>query len=494
MKRIKWKRLLALWLALTLLLGGCAGRDETKSGFDPGESSGRASETGEALDDLSAPGGEAETALSLNELRLCVLQAESFLPWKVTEDETADFLMLFMDPLFETDAMGHLVPMLAESFECNADGGFIDVTLRTGVKYHNGVSLKAADVVYTVQQLKTTDNVYRAQADRILKAEAVSDRVVRLYFAGSGMMHLDGIGFPIVPNLYHDDLGLVGTGPYRLQKTETGRELIFAANESYFAGKPSIETLRVYLVEEESLIFTGFDTTLTNLYQTDLAEWGLYLNTKNITVHDFQTSQALYLEFNMDSAFSSVFSNRQKVALAISAEAVARNSYYSRGVITETLVHPGTFYKEELSIVYGYDPGRAADIETVGSGEITVWFDENDPISVYAFQTISQELEAAGLSVTGTFSGTFDIAIRRESVRLLDAAAIVDKVIWVTGAASEAAVAGGAGAIDELMISDLPVYNLFFLIGGTLTGYGIEGEMAPSENRVFGGIGNLTQQ
>jgi len=493
MKKTNLKRLLALLLSLTLLLGGCGKGNTADSGFVPEESSETgSSETGEETKELPAPGGEAETALSVSELRLCILQPGSLLPWKVTDNETADFLMLVMDPLFESDAQGQLVPVLAESFACHAEGNYIDVTLRKGIFFHNGAALKAQDVVYTIQQLKTTDNVYRAQADRILNAEAVSDRVVRLYFAGSGMMHLEGIGFPIVPNLFQDDLQPVGTGPYRLEKTETGREMIFAANESYFAGKPSIETLRVYLVEDSSLIFTGFDTTLTNLYQAEMAEWGLYLNTNNVTVHDFQTSEALYLEFNMASAFSGVLSNRQKVALAISAEAVARNSYYSRGIITETLVHPGTFYKEEPSIVYGYDPERAADIETVGTSAVTVWYDESDPVSVYAYQTIRQELTAAGLTVTGTSGADFDIAIRRESVLLLEAAAIAGKETWLVGAESEQAVAGGAAALDEVMLNDLPVYNLFFLIGGTLTGYGIEGELTPSENRVFGGIGDLT--
>ena len=487
------ERLIVLLLSVTLLLGGCAHTQAESSGFLPeteqGETSGEDSRNG-----LPAPGGEAEEALSINELRMCILQPESLLPWDVTDNETADFLMLVMDPLFETDEEGHLVPVLAESFECVSDGGYIEITLKSDVHFHNGAALKAADVVYTIGQLKATENVYRSQVDRILKVEAVSEKVVRLSFAGSGMMHLEGLGFPIVPNQYKEALKPMGTGPYRLEKTETGREMIFAANEAYVKGKPSIETLRVYLVSDASLIFTGFDTTLTNLYQTEVAEWGLYQNNRHVTVHDFRTNQALYLEFNMESAFSSVFSNRQKIALAISAEAVARNSYYSRGIITETLVRPGTFYKEEPSIQYGYDPERAKDIETVGGNEVVIWYDENDPVSVYAFATISSELEAAGLVVTASADGQYDIAIRRESVTLLEAAQMAGKESWITEAATEGAVAGGAGALDQAMIGELPVYNLFFLIGGTLTGYGIEGDLKASELRVFGGIEQLTER
>ena len=180
------ERLIVLLLSVTLLLGGCAHTQAESSGFLPeteqGETSGE-----DSRDGLPAPGGEAEEALSINELRMCILQPESLLPWDVTDNETADFLMLVMDPLFETDEEGHLVPVLAESFECVSDGGYIEITLKPDVRFHNGAALKAADVVYTIGQLKTTENVYRSQVDRILKVEAVSEKVVRLSFAGSGM-------------------------------------------------------------------------------------------------------------------------------------------------------------------------------------------------------------------------------------------------------------------------------------------------------------------
>ena len=69
----------------------------------------------------------------------------------------ADLVCIIMqhvyEPLFTFDAKAALVPMLAESMpKISADGKLYSITLRSGVKLHNGRDLNADDVVASLKR------------------------------------------------------------------------------------------------------------------------------------------------------------------------------------------------------------------------------------------------------------------------------------------------------------------------------------------------------
>lgn len=494
------KRVVCWLLVMLIGLTGCqkseapetsrpkTGPEESRSEAGPEENQEDSQESR-----LLTPPEEEKTLTPTEGGQLCLAieNPTSLLPWEVTDEATGKLLMLICSPLMNQRADGSMLPCLAVSRSWSEDLTELTIRLREGVTFHNGKTLGAEDVVYTIEKLRSTPNVYSDAVAGIAQVEALEEGRVLLRFAAPGRMNEESLIFPIVPEGYEEALVPMGTGPYAYREAETMREMHLQRFEAYFGERPYIPEVKVYFVRDKAAVEQSFGTTRTNLMQTDYFAWGTYVNQKNLTVHPFESYEAVYLEFDTKGTFGRAFSNREKAVLAVDAVRVLRDAYWGKGQVTETLVRPGSWYQSEAVKPYGYDAEKAANMASVGSSKVRLLYDGSDPLQQAAAETIRTELEAAGLSVTLKTSGAYDIALRRSRMTLMEAARTVNRPELLAGAETDEEVKQAAAELSEQMSRELTVYNLFFLTQGTVTGYGIEGELTPGDRNVYGGVEGL---
>lgn len=159
------------------------------------------------------------------ELKLAIKNPTSLLPWQVTDEATGKLLMLIYSPLMEQKEDGTMLPCLAASKSWSSDLSELTIKLRSDVTFHNGKQLTAQDVVYSIQMLKSSKNVYNDVVTRIAQADATEEGDVLLRFTAPGRMNEEGLIFPIVPEGYKEPLVPMGTGPYAYAGLESMREL-----------------------------------------------------------------------------------------------------------------------------------------------------------------------------------------------------------------------------------------------------------------------------
>jgi len=484
--------MLVLMTLLTALVGCGSGEEQSE------EQSSMLTEENQQESSIIAQEDEAsqltQTPAMGGELKLAIENPISLLPWQVTDEATGKLLMLIYSPLMEQKEDGTMLPCLAASKSWSSDLSELTIKLRSDVTFHDGKQLTAQDVVYSIQMLKSSKNVYSDVVTRIAQADATEEGDLLLRFTAPGRMNEEGLIFPIVPEGYEEALMPMGTGPYAYAGLESMRELQLVRYEDYFGMRPYITDVKVYFVRDGAAVEQCFEASRTNLMQTDYFTWGSYVNHKNLTVHPFESYEAVYLEFNTKGTFGMVYSNREKTALAVDAVRVLRDAYWGKGTITETLLRPGSWYKDEPTKNYGYDAEKAANIVAVSSGTVRLLYDKEDPVLSAAADTVKMQLEASGLKVQLKTTGGYDIALRRDRMTLMKAAQVVGKQDLLADAETEDDIRAAAEQLDTYMNEELVVYNLFFLTQAAVTGYGIEGEMTPGDWNGYGGIEELYMQ
>ncbi len=497
------KRLLCWMLICVNCMICVSGCQSAEAEGEPEDSSIQSEQT---VEDLAATDGSSQVMLSEKEvekalkpmeggeLRLAIENPESLLPWDVTDEAAGKMLMLIYSPLMSQKEDGTMLPCLAASKSWSQDQTELTIRLREDVTFHNGQQLMAQDVVYSIEKLRSSKNVYSERVSRIAQADVTEEGELLLRFSAPGRMNEEGLIFPVVPDGYEEKLVPMGTGPYAYEAVETMREMQLKRYEDYFDEKPWIEAVKVYFVRDAAAVEQCFETSRTNLMQTDYFFWGTYVNQKNLTTHPFDSYEAVYLEFNTKGTYGSVYSNREKTVLAVDAVRVLRDCYWGKGVVTETLLRPGSWYKEEVTRNFGYDAAKAASMLAVGSSTLRLLYDEKDPVLSLAAETVKMQLEAAGLKVQLKTAGGYDIALRRECMTLMKAAETVSRQDLLAQAKSEDEIRTAAEQLDAAMNEELTVYNLFFLTQATVTGYGIEGELTPGDWNVYSGIEKLYMQ
>lgn len=158
--------------------------------------------------------------------------------------------------LVELDENWKPVPELAESFEPSPDASVWTFKLRQGVEFHNGKTLTAEDVIYTMNYHMDEKSKSGAKGLMDPIAEIKADGKYTVIFT----LKSGNADFPYLLNDYHltispagtkgDDWQKgIGTGPFTLQSFEPGVRALTKRNPNYFKeGKPyfdEVETIGI---------------------------------------------------------------------------------------------------------------------------------------------------------------------------------------------------------------------------------------------------------
>lgn len=159
---------------------------------------------------------------------------------------TADLVGIVTQHMFETlytfDTDWSVIPLLAaEMPDISEDGRVYTIPLRTGVKFHDGSDMTAADVVASLNRWMTIASRGKQAAGVIESVEAVDDATVRItlksaYAPLTALLSLNNAAAIILPEevVGQDPLqDYVGTGPYKLQERRPDQYIQLVRYDEY---------------------------------------------------------------------------------------------------------------------------------------------------------------------------------------------------------------------------------------------------------------------
>ncbi len=274
--------------------------------------------------------------------------------------------------LTEISPEGTLVPELAESWEATPDAATWTFKLRKGVEFHNGRTLKAADVVASFNHHRGEDTKSAAKGivSPVEDIKADGDNVVVFKLKGGNA------DFPFLASDYHlticpaNDNGTIdwqsgiGTGGYVLNKFEPGVTTFVKRNPNYW--KPnraffdSVENLFIANANARTnAVMTGEIHSMSNL---DLKTVALLKRNKNVQV--FNTFGNKHVTLPMLTNVAPFDNNHVRLALkfAIDRQEMVQKIIRGQGEIgNDNPVGPANIYRatpEELP-QRPYDPEQA---------------------------------------------------------------------------------------------------------------------------------------
>jgi peptide/nickel transport system substrate-binding protein len=230
-----------------------------------------------------------------------------------------------------------LQPVLATSWSPNATASIWTFKIRQGVKFHNGATLTADDVVYTYKLHSTKSNgsnalsafagVLAPDGSSVVK---VDDSTVAFHLqAPNGnfpyLTSSDNYNMIILPNGYNPanwQSSFIGTGPFVLSSYTPKSGATFTRNESYWGTKalPSQTVFTFYDTQPpEILALTGGTIDVVGQFSVSGAE---ELLTGSYNVIKLKSSAHRELSMRCDQAPFTDPRVRQAVALTLDRPAI----------------------------------------------------------------------------------------------------------------------------------------------------------------------------
>ncbi|MBJ6126767.1 ABC transporter substrate-binding protein [Microvirga splendida] len=166
-----------------------------------------------------------------------------------TASPIRDMGYMVWDTLFATDADGKIQPQMAEKNEVSADGNVHTITLRDGLKWHDGKPVTAADCVASIERWMQKDAFGKELKANLGKIEAVDAKTLRITMNNYGGLVLQALGKPgaNVPFMMPERLAktpvdqpvteAIGSGPFKMIEWTPGSRVVYVKNQDYVPRK-----------------------------------------------------------------------------------------------------------------------------------------------------------------------------------------------------------------------------------------------------------------
>jgi len=289
---------------------------------------------------------------------------------------------LLYDGLISKDTTtGEFSPELASSYTFLSPTE-IEFKIRQGVKFHDGSTMTADDVVYTLNTVSNPDYGarYSIAVNWIEKAEKTSDDTVVVTMKSPYPMALEMFAgnLPIYPKAYYEKVGPegmginpIGTGPYKLVDMTQGVRFVLEKFDGYYEGgeksDAKIDKITIRVLPELNTQYAELmNGQLDWLWRVPPDDVKRLESLSGIKVEAAPIMRFEYINMNPNAlAGNTPLANlevRQAINHAINREAI-RNALVGEGsILTNSACNPVQFGCTQDVHTYDYDPAKAKEL------------------------------------------------------------------------------------------------------------------------------------
>ena len=239
-----------------------------------------------------------------------------------------------------------LRPVLAESWKPNQDGSVWTFKLRQGVKFHNGKTMSADDVVATIDRLadpKNTSNALSAFSGVLSKGgtKKVDDDTVEFHLdAPNGnfpyYVSSDNYNTIILPADYAGDFekNFIGTGPFKLEKYTPKVGASFLRNPDYWGPKALPERTEFsFYADIQAQIVALQGRVVDVVAQIPVLQGMALLNDPKVSIISLRSSAHTQVHMRTDMAPFTDKRVRRAIALCLDRQKLVKGLFRGRSDI-----------------------------------------------------------------------------------------------------------------------------------------------------------------
>lgn len=294
----------------------------------------------------------------------------------------ADMVQLVYSGLFSYDERGRIRENLAERYELVEEGKKYIVSLRRGVKWHDGRDFSADDVLFTVRTLQ--DPAYKSPLRANWQGVEVSKedeyRVVfslkKAYFD-----FLENLTVGILPKhvwegiapekfaLTDINLNPIGTGPFRVEgfkKDSNGVILSYELRsfQDYFEGAPFIQKLVLYFYRSEDELLSAYNRReVLGMSNVSSGRLSAVSEKKDVTVRELIQPRVFAVFLNEKKSVPLADERvRKALAFATDREAIVRQVLHGFGTQSFSLFSPIMNAYSSAGEAYQFRPDEAEKV------------------------------------------------------------------------------------------------------------------------------------
>jgi peptide/nickel transport system substrate-binding protein len=342
--------------------------------------------------------------------------SESLDPGLILSSNSMTYCGAIYEPLFSVNTDFKPTPLLAESWESNADATQWTFHLRKGVKGHDGSDVTSKDVVATMRRWidkSAGSAMYGSMSPYLtpsgISAPDASTVVVKLSKPNSALLAFMGCNFSnkIIKagTTKFTTATAIGTGPFKLTSWTPGVRWTAARNDAYWGTAAYLDGINITVTPDQGAKLQAALSGAADVTDTiPISLWSTLEGRGNVTLKTMVNRNAWVFSFDQRKAPFNDPRVLQALKLATDREAIVKTALQGHGsvssdigTIPDSAYYPKNFTAEHnvtkaksLLAEAGYANGLTIEINTTGAV----------PGMLDVAQAWQQVVKPAGINVT----------------------------------------------------------------------------------------------
>ncbi|MBL4647233.1 MAG: ABC transporter substrate-binding protein [Rhizobiales bacterium] len=270
--------------------------------------------------------------------------------------------------LTRIDETGTVQPALAKSWTVSDDGKTYRFSLHEGVKFHDGTTFDADDVVFSIKRATADDstNAQKALFSAIenVAADGANTVVITLSRPQGEFLFNMGWGDAVIvapESAADNNANPVGTGPFQLSKWMRGDRIELMANADYWGEKPALTKVTFKFIPDPAAAFASLQAGDVDAFPNFPAPENLaqFESDPRFTVEIGSTEGETILSTNNKSGPFADVRVRRAIAHVLDRQAIIDGAMFGYGTIIGTHFAPHNPAYVDLTGLYPRNLGKA---------------------------------------------------------------------------------------------------------------------------------------
>lgn len=392
----KWLGLVLLVSLVGAVLSGCGGGSQTET-----------PETPNAPETQQTTGGRADT----NELVVGIAQDldSSLDPHKTVKAGTREVMFNVFEGLMKPTPSGDLTPAIAENYTVSEDRMTYTFTLREGVKFHNGDTVTAEDVKYSLERCAaaTETGIVQVEAFSVIQSIEIPDeKTVSITISEPSNEFVSYLTTAILPADYTEqDTKPVGTGPFKVVSRTAQDAIVLEKFDEYWGTPAQLDKVTLKIMENADSLMMSMQSGAIDLTAHLTSDQVAQLEEDfNVAEGTMNLVQAMYLN-NAEKPFDDV-RVRQALCYAVDKQQVIDLAFDGYGSPIGSSMYPafGKYFDDSLTNYYTHDVEKAKELLAEAGYpdgfEMTITVPSNYKPHMDTAEVLVQQLAEVGVKAT----------------------------------------------------------------------------------------------
>ena len=335
---------------------------------------------------------------------------DSLDPHQTVAAGTREVLFNIFEGLVKPNSDGEMIPAVAEKYELSEDGTTYTFTLREGVKFHNGQTVTAEDVVYSINRCAAVpegqEKPLVAAFSAVKSVEALDEKTVAVTIAQRDLEFISYMTAAIIPADYENqDTAPVGTGPFRFVSRTPQQDFVMERFEDYWGTPAWLDKVTYKICENADALVMNLNGGSIDLCAHLTSAQASQLN-QNFQVLEgtMNLVQAIYLN-NQAKPFDNQLV-RQALCYAIDRQGIMDMVADGHGTAVGSSIYPAftKYFLPELVDKYPHDVAKAKELLAQAGYpdgfDMTISVPNNYQPHMDTAEVVAEQLREAGINVT----------------------------------------------------------------------------------------------